>query len=275
MGSWEMISDEVTAALARFFDGGLGPTHDELSRLIERAGLASSDPRRDDPVAGKTKRVRAVLWYAAENDAEAGERLVAALIAALRASGSFRPNEPNYATAPAIGALQSAFDALGYLLTDDGLVQAKLMEGLEGSTLTGALRAYIRRARSAGDDAAQKIGSSKELCEATARHVVVERGGSYPTHGNFLTTLWQAFDALDLAKPPDEVTKAVLTGDAWSNIEQAAFLLACAINRFRNEEGTGHGRPHDCLATEEQSRIAAEGSALVSELLLDALSGAP
>jgi hypothetical protein len=64
----------------------------------------------------------------------------------------------------------------------------------------------------------------------------------------------------------------ILKGDAWSNIEQAAFLLACAVNRYRNEEGTGHGRPHASLATAEQARLAAEASALVSELLLDALT---
>ena len=270
-----MVSDEVTAALARFFDGGLGPSHDELTRLIDRAGLGAVDPRRDDPVAGKTKRVRAVLWYASENDGEAGDKLIPALIGALRASGSFRPNEPNYVSSSVVTALQSALDAVGYQLTDDGLLRPKSMEGLEGAALTAALGVYVRRARTAGDDAALEIGSAKELCEATARHVLVERGGSYPTHGNFLTTLWQAYDALELARPTDEVTKAVLTGDAWSNVEQAAFLLACAINRFRNEEGTGHGRPHECLASEEQSRIAAEGSALVSELLLDALSGMP
>jgi hypothetical protein len=64
----------------------------------------------------------------------------------------------------------------------------------------------------------------------------------------------------------------VLSGDAWEGVEKAAFLLACAINRFRNEAGTGHGRPHPCLATDDQARLAAEGSALVSELLLQALS---
>lgn len=266
-----MLSDEVTAALAKFFEGGRGPSHDELDRLIERAGLGRADPRKDDAVAGKMKRIRAVLWHASENDAEAGAKAVSSLIAALRAAGSFRPSEPNYAGEATIVSLQAALDALGYELSADGTVRSKSMEGLEGAQLTDALWSYVRRARTAGDDSALKIGTAKELTEATARHVLVERIGSYPTHGNFPATLWQAYDALGL-KPPTKDALEMLQGDAWERVEQAAFLLASTINRFRNEEGTGHGRPHPCLATEAQSRIAAEASALVSELLLEALA---
>src|SRR5712691_2957505 len=180
-----MVSDEVTASLAKFFEGGLGPSHDELDRLIERAGLGAADPRKDDPVAGKMKRVRAVLWHATENDAEAGAKLVRAVISALRAAGSFRPTEGNYAGAPAIEALQAALDALGYDLSSDGVVRPKSMEGLDGANLTEALWTYVRRARTAGDDSALKIGTAKELTEATARHALTERIGGYPTHGHF------------------------------------------------------------------------------------------
>lgn len=266
-----MVSDEVTASLAKFFDGGIGPSHDELDRLVERAGLSAADPRKDDPVAGKMKRVRAVLWYASENDEEAGAKLVSALISSLRAAGSFRPAEQNYAGAATIEALRQALDAIGYDLSPDGVVSMKSIEGLESDKLTDALRAYVRRARTAGDDSALRLGTAKDLTEATARHVLIERVGTYPSHGNFPTTLWQAYDNLGLATPTQDAMN-MLTGDAWQNIEQAALLLACAVNRYRNEQGTGHGRPHACLTTPEQGRIAAEASALVSELLLEALS---
>jgi hypothetical protein len=77
---------------------------------------------------------------------------------------------------------------------------------------------------------------------------------------------------LGLKLPPSlDVVKAIVEGDAWEGVERAAFLLGCAINRYRNEEGTGHGRPHPCLASDEQARIAAEGAALVAELILDSL----
>lgn len=75
--------DEVAAALAVFFEGGAGPSPDTLDRLFERAGLAEVDPRRDDAVVGKMKRIRAVLWWASENDEEAGAALVKASVSAL------------------------------------------------------------------------------------------------------------------------------------------------------------------------------------------------
>ena len=82
-----MISVEVAAALPRFFDDGKGCSHDELDRLIAGVGLQDADPRKDDQIVGKLKRVRAVLGYATENDAAAGDKLVSGLIGALRASG--------------------------------------------------------------------------------------------------------------------------------------------------------------------------------------------
>jgi hypothetical protein len=222
-------------------------------------------------MVGKMKRVRAVLWYASANDQEAGEQLVNGLLSALRAAGSFRPGEDNhYATESVITALQGAFDALGYELTFDGILRAKTLEGLEGTELTEALEMYVKRSRAAGGDVGLAIGTAKDLTEATARHVLVETIGTYPAHGNFPATLWQAYECLGLAGPDTGAIK-LLSGDSWECVEQAAFLLACAINRFRNEEGTGHGRPHAVLATEGQGRIALEGSALVSELLLLAL----
>lgn len=264
--------DEVAAALAAFFEGGAGPSHDTLDRLFERAGLAEVDPRRDDAVVGKMKRIRGVLWWASDNDEEAGAALVKALMSAMRAAGCFRPGEDNYPGPSAVEALREALDSYGFELSSDGLLRPKSMEGLEGAALTEALRVYVRRARTSGDDAALKVGTAKDLAEATARHVLVERIGDYPTHGNFPTTLWQTFEVLGLKLPPSfEVVRAILDGDAWDGIERAAFLLGCAINRYRNEEGTGHGRPHPSLASHEQARLAAEGAALVAELLLDSL----
>jgi hypothetical protein len=266
-----MISVEVASALARFFEDTKGCPHDELDRLIAGAGLQEADPRREDRIAGKMKRVRAVLGYAAENDAAAGDKLVTGLIGALRAAGSFRPGDLNFTSPATVTALQEALDAQGYWLAEDGLLRAKTMDGLEGVAMTEALRAYIRRARTAGDDAALKVGTAKDLAEATARHVLVERVGSYPPHGNFQVMMYQAYKELGLEPPTTDHMNAV-SGDEWHAVERAIFLLGCAVNRFRNAQGTGHGRPHASLATDEQGRLAAEASALVSEILLDALT---
>lgn len=75
------MNDEVMSALARFFDEGRGPSHDEFDRLFARAGLRAADPRAaGEGTIGKMKRVRAVLGYAIDNDPEKADVLVKALV---------------------------------------------------------------------------------------------------------------------------------------------------------------------------------------------------
>lgn len=264
-----MISDEIAGALARFFDQ-IGPSHDELDGLFARAGLMNADPKRGSPVAvGKMKRVRGVLRWASDNDPEAGSGLVKALVEAVRAVGGFRSGNPNYPGDEAVLALQEAFASVGYDLGTDGVLRAIVLDSLEGAALTDALWSYVRRARSGAKDEALLIGTAKDLMEAAARHVLVEHTGSYPTAANFQVTVWQAFERAGLERPDPK--DLVATGDPWESIERALFLLACAVNRYRNAEGTGHGRPHPSLSTAAQGRVAAESAALVAELLLEAL----
>jgi hypothetical protein len=53
-------------------------------------------------VAGKTKRVRTVLYWALEQEKEAGERLVAAIFSQVRGKGGFRPDSLNFVGTDAI-----------------------------------------------------------------------------------------------------------------------------------------------------------------------------
>ena len=55
-------------------------------------------------------------------------------------------------------------------------------------------------------------------------------------------------------------------------LQQALWLLAVAVNRFRNEEGIGHGRRLPATVTEEEARLSIQAMALVSQLLLDSLN---
>ena len=112
------------------------------------------------------------------------------------------------------------------------------------------------------------VGTSKDLLEATAGHVLTECYGTYPTQANFPTLLAQAFMALDLAtsqdKPsPDEKPQR--------RLERSLYELGCAVNNLRNKEGTGHGRPWLSGVTQDDARIAAEGMGIVAEYLLNAL----
>jgi hypothetical protein len=103
---------------------------------------------------------------------------------------------------------------------------------------------------------------------------VTELRGDYSTSANFPVTLAAAFDALNLAMP----TQApALDPDPKRAVQQCLFMLATAINRLRNDAGTGHGRPGNPRKTASLSRadarLTARATALIAGALLDELEG--
>jgi hypothetical protein len=264
-----VLSDEVASALGPFFDR-IGPSHDEIRTLIARAELSALDPEHasDGPI-GKMKRVRGVLFSAVDQNPEGGERLVKSLVGTVRANGGFRAENENYPGPEAVLALQTAFRSEGCELTDDGSLMPLNLESLEGRELSEALLAYIRRARRGGWDAALVLGTAKSLEEAAARHIVKEHTGSYPTHADMPTTIYSAYSTLGLSALSAAAFKE-LPSDPRQAIQHAVCLLALAVNRFRNAEGEGHGRPDPTTATDVEASIVGLAAAIVTQLLLDA-----
>jgi len=262
-----MISDEIASAVARFFAEGKGPSHDELTRAFRRAGLSTFDPGTD---VGKMKRVRDVLSQAITSDPDAGGRLVENLIALCRAAGSFRPGSDNFPSDDIVSAASEAFTREGFELDPDGNLRAKLLDQLDGVELTQALWAYVRRARLGVTDADLVSGTVKDLVEATARHALEVMTGSYQPQANFPTTLYNAFDRLGLVAAAPNVTGA-LDADPRRALEQATYLLAIAVNRLRNAEGTGHGRPASSTLTQADAQLVSVAAGLCAQMMLQAI----
>jgi hypothetical protein len=60
------------------------------------------------------KRIPAVLWWASDNDEEAGAALVKALVSAMRAVRAPTQGRTNYPGTSAVEALREAFDNMGW-----------------------------------------------------------------------------------------------------------------------------------------------------------------
>jgi len=266
-----VISAEIATIVPQFFGaGGRGPSHEELDRLFERAGLAHVAPHPPGSTTGKMKRVRAALWYALDDAPEAGSRLVGEIVRAFRGLGGFHPESENFIGADVLANAQRAFSDVGYDLGPDGAVRPRRLEELEGEELTDALGAYVKRAREGAADDALVVGTDKDLLEAVAKHALVETQGHYSASTNFPLTLYQAFERLGLATLPPDVSGR-LDGDARTAVQQAAYLLALAVNRLRNQEGAGKGRPVLTTLRQEDAKLASHATALVCELMLSAL----
>jgi hypothetical protein len=267
------LTDAVIAALSRLVDdsqsatGSRQPSHSEIEDQFRRAGLLEAEPNRGGRPIGKAKRVRAVLHWAIENDLEKGERLVVLLLAVVRGVGGFRSGSPNFVGAEAIEDLRAAFLSDGFSLAESGELLPQVLDNLNGHDLTDALKAYVRRARRGVLDAALVTGTGKDLVEAVAAHVLVQRFGTYSTSSNFPLLVGQAFVAVGLcATKSDSLTPQ-------QQMDLALYELACAVNRLRNKQGSGHGRPFSADVTSSEARAAVQSMGLIAARLLDALEG--
>lgn len=212
--------------------------------------------------------------HATDNDPAAGLKLAQQVVALLRGDGAFTPAMEGYAGPDKIDRLRDAFARVGFALDSNGALRPTVIDNLNGTGLTRALQSYVDRINLNPDDAPLQIGTGKELDEATARHVLEERTGSYPTGGHagsFPVTLAGAFTTLGLAVPG----QVQLEQDPHRQVQQCLFLLGVAVNRLRNEAGTGHGRPGQPRTTQPltpaEARLVARATALIAGALLDEL----
>lgn len=271
---------ELGAVLGAFLEGGQGPSHEQLDRAFQKFGLAEGDPapagraKLGAPV-GKTKRVRQLFVHANDCDPAAGLELAQHIVALLRAEGAFVPDSLGYAGSDKITRLRSSFATLGFTLDLNGATHATVIDNLEGAALTEALKSYVNRINLNPQDIPLQLGSGKDFDEAVARHVLETRRGAYPVggrDGNFVMTLAAAFEAVGLAVPSQQPK---LDSDPYREVQQCLFLLGVAINRLRNDAGTGHGRPGTPLNTsalgEADGRLVARATAVIASALLDRL----
>jgi hypothetical protein len=266
------LTDAILFALSRLVDdaqtGTREPSHSDIEFCIARCKLGMGDPKSQGQTVGKAKRIRAILGWAIENDFAAGREFVEQLTGLIRGCGGFRRESPNYVGEDAISTLREALASDGFVLTSEGELHPKVLESLSGIEMTEALVSYVRRAQKGSSDAALLAGTSKDLLEATAAHVLQETWGTYSCTANFPTLLGQAFVALGLKTPAE---KAVNGEPPQHRLQRALYEAACAVNSLRNKQGTGHGRPWLPSVTDDDARQAVQVMGALSEMLLTRL----
>jgi hypothetical protein len=269
------LSEPIVHAVSRLVDDyqrPREPTHSDIGATLTRAGLAIGDPHADSSMqrVGKQKRVRQALQWALDNDETAGANAVVAIVHLVRGSGGFLPDSPNYCGDDAIRTCLAAFAGESVELTVDGVLRPRNLGALSGRELSDALRSYVRRAQRGYEDSVLLSGTSKDIIEAAAAHVIMERYGTYPSQVDFPTLIGQAFVAVKLDAQMPKQQQGGLEG-ARTALSVALYELACAVNRLRNKAGAGHGRPFLPNLTPDEVRAATEAAGLVAGRLLDAL----
>lgn len=270
-----VLNEAIVQAVSRLVDDAGSPrepSHSELEAVFRRSGLIDGDPHQDPTLrVGKQKRVRTVLSWALDHDASAGTRGVAGLLAMVRGCGGFRPESSNYCGEDTITTCIRAFDGEAVELTVDGQLRPRNLASLSGRELTVALRSYVSRAQAGYEDSVLVVGTDKDLLEAVAAQVIVDRFGSYPEHADFPTLLGQAFVAAGLTPTRPAADLGGLAG-ARQVLSVALYELGCAVNRFRNKAGSGHGRPFVPSLSHGEVAALTEAVGIVAGRLLDELA---
>jgi len=264
------LNDGILFALARVVDDGQQenkrePSHSEIEFCVTKWKLTAGDPKAHGLTVGKAKRVRAILSWAIENDFQGGRGFVDQLTAMVRSCGGFRADSPNFVGGDAISGFRDALATEGFVLASDGELRPQVLDTLSGKDLTKALESYVRRAQRGAEDAALLAGTSKDLVEATAAHVLLELLNNANPPQNFPTLLGQAFVALGLKTSAHKMENGE---PPQHRLHRALYDAACAINTLRNKEGTGHGRPWLPNVTPDESRHAVQVMGTVTELML-------
>ncbi|SRR6266568_7695692 len=232
------VSDEIAAALARFFLGGAGPSHSKIGNTFAEAGYRADDPY--SPQAGqpnKEIRVRTVVM-AARRRPDRARALVDALLVQMRVSGCFDPDHGQYDQRN-VRTAQRAFARDGWALTDDGVLSpAGAIDLATGGRQ--ALDDHLDRLRRGCGDPGQLLGSAKDLLESVAKFVLEEFGMEVPRNTGFDHLWYLARERLRLL--PEQVDQTLPAARNIQAIMQSSWKIAEQVNKLRGLEGTGHGR---------------------------------
>lgn len=180
-----------------------------------------------------------------------------------------------------LGAVILNLERDGYRLGPDGRITGgpvlAIREGaLSGLTDPAAILDHLERISRAieGNDAAQAIGSAKELVESTAKVVLHERGVAFDDR-NDLPELVRAAQ-IAIAVHPSSAVSGPDGAGAVKKILGGATSVAIGLAELRNRGyGTGHGPGRSRVGLgARHARLAVSGARLWCEFMLDTLADA-
>ena len=253
----------LARALAEFWAGGAGPTHNQITDVLDVFGI-------DDEPGTKRHRVSTAIKQVNRRDLIP---LVEDLLELLRSDGIFDPSNDCAAAEADLEQLAEALSSYRITLLEDGRISTGPGSLVEIPTLPdeAAVREHAERLRLAiaEDDSALLLGSSKELLESTAK-IVVARVGETP-QAKYPALVTRALEVLML-HPKSEPTQREDEMDSVRKILGGVLQIAIEINNLRNERGTGHGRATaPANLTSRHGRLAAGAAHLVATLMFDTL----
>jgi hypothetical protein len=249
--------------VSKFFHGGAGPSHSEISRGLIANGFGDDYRFVPGGVSGPNKEHRVLQGFAAARRRPARARtFVDEMLGLLRLGGLIgevsKANEDEK-------RLRLALSRTGWYLTDAG--QLRAFAGVDLNTGgRKALDEQVARLRASTADAALLIGTAKELLESVAKYVLEETEMPYSPKLDFAGLWYLARERLGIH--PKQVDPDIEGFEAVRSIHQSTWAIAEQVNALRNLQGTGHGRTLPTGITEELAMLVVREACSVAEYIL-------
>ncbi len=252
--SVEQRRARLAKAFAHYWYDGAGPTHGEINDVFDIVGVDPNDGSKRDRVSQAVKDVSEAQLFTLCNQ----------FVELLRA------RELPHSELDDLQRLRETLASYGFHLSDDFALSSNHRPDLDRLPDLPALRDHIDRIQRAhrDDDAAQLLGSTKELLESTAK-VVLERTGK-ETPQKFPALMTAAFEALHI-HPKTNASTGTPLHEPVRKILGGALQIVLGIDELRNSHGTGHGRTELRALSPRHAQLAVDAGLTVAKLLLNTL----
>jgi hypothetical protein len=251
----------LARAVSAFWEGGAGPSHGQISRVLD-----ANDLQEGDPGGSKADRV---YWALQAVDDVGLPNLLLALFDLLVEGRMFDRDYEYRAPDSTVNLARQRLRVFRFGLAEDGNLSGGASLGVRAEALLSLpdLHDHVRRISIAldNDDSALLLGSSKELLETTSKFVLHEVAEAAPS--DFPALLTQALRAIGLHAK--SVSSDGDVGAATKRIVGGLQQIGVGVNELRNAHGTGHGQVNAVRLGIRHARLAAGSAVVLATLMLD------
>ena len=227
---------DVALNLSRLMEKTWYPSRGGLDAIFGKLAINSPETDRQGSSISKVTRLRRAFDQADARGEQAVVNLVKELIEEMRFKGVFSSTDEQ--TQELVSALRASLVQAGARLTDEGRLEPLTL----GPAIEAGGRETVNRLQSRLRDPLLDpgaiLGTSKDLLEATAKHLLKEHSPEVRA-GDMPGVVGQAMRAAGLSTIPGEIDST--NAKAVAALRQQVIKTAEAVTSTRNTGGDGHG----------------------------------
>ncbi|MFC7458047.1 abortive infection family protein [Brachybacterium sp. GCM10030267] len=263
-------TNEVAHALRRLMERAMYPSHAGLDDIFARRHIDVPEIDVQGERMSKVRRLRAAFEQADAQGEDAVKWLVADVIDEMRFHDVF--SHPGEERLELVERLRAALASAGAILDADGRIQ----RGYAGPEISAGGRETVDRLQGKlrkGDlDPGSILGTSKDLLEATAKHLLHEHEPeARPADMPGIVT--QAMRAAGLTTNANEIDSP--NAKAIAGLRGQVVKTAAAVAPLRNNGGDGHGHLEPTDVSPELAEYIKNLTLAAVAYLLSSVDGRP